>query len=329
MSERDLTPVESAGAYVPRYTISAETIGEAWDGFRARGVSEKRVPAGDEDAVTMAVEAARDAIAASDVAREELSALALGTTTPPIDEGDVGVQVAEMLGLPRSVEVSVFTQSTRAGTRALLAASRADGPALAVASDCPLGEPDDALDHAAGAGAVAFLTAESGTVDLTDVATYAQEYPGTRFRRRGSESIEEYGATTYGRDAYATAVAGAVDGLDLGGDADVEPTGVALSAPDGSLPGRGARRLPFDAEIYHLAGELGDTGAASALFGLLAAWEDGSENTVVVGYGDGAGADALVTTGTLDTDWRRTGHEITYAEYLRKRGHVLPDGGER
>lgn len=334
MSDRERTPVESVGAYVPRDTISAETIAEAWDGFRARGVSEKRVPAGDEDAVTMAVEAARDALDASDVARDDVSALALGTTTPPVDEGDVGVQVAEMLGLSRSVEVSIFTQSTRAGTRALLAASRADGPALAVASDCPRGDPDDGLDHAAGAGAVAFLTAESGAVEVADVATYAREYPGTRFRQRGSERIEEYGATTYGRDAYATAVAGAVDGLDadVGGeaaDADAEPTGVALTAPNGSLPGRGTRRLPFDAEAYHLAGELGDTGAASALFGLLAAWADGSERTVLVGYGDGAGADALLLRGTLDADWRRPGHEISYAAYLRKRGHVLSDGGER
>lgn len=314
--------IESAGAYVPRYAITAEEIGDAWDGFRARGVHEKRVLAGDEDTVTMAVEAARDALAASDVDRDDLEALALGTTTPPIEEGDVGVQVAEMLGLDTAVEVSVFTQSTRAGTRALLAAARADGPALAVASDSPVGEPNDALDHAAGAGAVAFLTAPTGSVELTETAAFAREYPGTRFRRHGSETVEAYGATSYERDAYTTAVSGAADQL------DADPDAVALTAPNGSLPGRGARALSLDADVMHLAGELGDTGAASALFSLLAAWGNGANETLVVGYGDGAGADALLMNGHLDVDWQRDSAEITYSEYLRKRGHVLPDGGD-
>ncbi|MCD2201719.1 ACP synthase, partial [Halobacterium sp. KA-4] len=74
--------IESAGAYVPRGVVSAEEIGEAWDGFRARGISEKRVPGYDEDAVTMAVEAATDALEASSVSREDVETLALGTTTP-------------------------------------------------------------------------------------------------------------------------------------------------------------------------------------------------------------------------------------------------------
>ena len=317
------TPVASVGAYVPRFTVSAETIGEAWDGFRARGIARKRVAGHDEDAVTMAVEAAERALSAADVARDELGTLALGTTTPPLDEGDVGVRVAEMLGLPRDVEVSVHTQSTRAGTRALLAASRDDGPALAVASDRPLGAPDDALDHAAGAGAVALVTAPDGDVSIRETASFAREYPGTRFRRRGSAEVEAYGATAYERDAYTSTVAGVSEAL------DAEPDAVALTAPNGSLPARGAGALPFEATGYHLADELGDTGAASPFFGLLAAWADGADETLVVGYGDGAGADAVVTAGRLDADWRRESAEITYSEYLRKRGRLRSEGGGR
>lgn len=162
-SNADLSPVAGAGAYVPRFTIEAETIGEAWDGFRASGITEKRVAGPDEDAVTMAVEAAQKALSAAGMGRDDIVTLALGTTTPPLDEGDLGIRVAEILGLPRGVEVSVHTQSTRAGTRAMLDAARAEGPALAVASDCPEGAPDDALDHAAGAGAVALVTAPTGT----------------------------------------------------------------------------------------------------------------------------------------------------------------------
>lgn len=312
--------IESVAAYVPRYRITADAIREAWDGFRARGVDEKRVTGADEDAVTMAVEAAREALDGSTRERDEIGTLALGTTTPPVDEGDVGAQVAEILGLDEGVAVAVHTQSTRAGTRALLSALRADGPALAVAADCPRGTPDDEIDHAAGAGAVAVVTSATGAATVTDVAAYTGEYSGTRFRRRGSATVETYDATAYERDAYTTTVAGVVERL------SVSPTALAVTAPDGSLPRRAGRS--FDGSVYHLASELGDTGAASALFALLAAWDAGEESVALVGYGDGASADALGVEGSLPVDWERPAEAVSYAEYLRKGGWLLPEGGE-
>lgn len=322
--------IESVGAYVPRQRITAEEIGDAWDGFRARGVEGKRVAGADEDAVTMAVAALRDAIADAGPDRASFETLAVGTTTPPVDEGGVGVTVAEILGLADDVEVIVHSQSTRAGTRALLSAVRADGPALAVAADCPRGDPDDAIDHAAGAGAVAVATgeqrssgpgtpSESGRARVAETATWAREYPGTRYRERGADAVETYGATAYEREAYTTAVEGAVGRL------SEVPAALAPTAPDGSLPGRAGGVV--DATVYHLAGELGDTGAASPLFGLLAAWDAGESTVAVVGYGDGA--DAVLVEGCSSVDWERPAVEVTYAEYLRKRGHIVSDGGDR
>lgn len=309
--------IESAGAYVPRYRVTAETIGDAWNGFRARGIAEKRVPAGDEDVVTMAVEAVRDALASSAHGRDDVTTLAVATTTMPVDEGDIGAQIAEILGLSRDVEVSVHTQSTRAGTRALLAAVRADGPALAVAADAPQATPADAVEHAAGAGAVAFVAAP-GDVTVQATASYTREFPGTRFRRRGSRTVESYGATGYERTAVTETVAGVAEQL------DGEPAAVAITAPDGRLPGRGARALPFAADPYHAAETLGDLGAASALFGVLAAWADGADEVLVIGYGDGA--DGLLLDGRLDVDWTRPAVDVSYAEYLRKREHLLQEG---
>ena len=315
-----MTAIESVGTHLPTYRITAEEIGEAWDGFRARGVAEKRVAGADEDAVTMAVAASKDAIDAASVDRSALSTLAVGTTTPPVEEGDIGATIAEILGLDERVDVAVFSQSTRAGTQALRTAVRADGPALAVAADCPRGTPDDAIDHAAGAGAVAAVTGDSGAT-VRETATYTQEYPGTRFRQRGSDAVETYDATAYERDAYTSTIDGALAEL-----SDV-PAALAPTAPDGSLPGR-AGRLVDGATAYHLADELGDTGAASPLFGLLAAWDAGEETVAVLGYGAGSSVDALVVEGSLSVDWERPPTEITYGEYLRKRGHVLSEGGD-
>lgn len=315
-----MSAIESVGTYVPRYRITAETIGEAWNGFEARGVHEKRVAAGDEDAVTMAVEAAKDALAGSTYGREEIETLALGTTTPPVEEGDIGVQVAEIIGLDGATDVAVHSQSTRAGTRALIAALRAETPGLVVAADFPLGEPDSAVDHAAGAGAVALVVGDDGA-DVVETATYTQEYPGTRFRRRGSETTETYDATAYERDAYTTVIGGAVEKL------AESPEAIAPTAPDGSMPNRAAG-VADGATVYQYADELGDTGAASPLFGLISAWEDDASPVTVIGFGDGAGADAITIDGSLSVEIDRAATDISYTEYLRKRGHILANGGD-
>ncbi|WP_247382253.1 hypothetical protein [Halorientalis brevis] len=315
--------IESAGAYTPRFRIDADAFVEAWDSFDAPGVERKAVPAADEDAVTMAVEAATDALAGSDHDRDEVIGLAFASTTPPVDEGDVAATVAEILGLDHGVETAAFTQSTGAGGRALRwGTSVPAGPTLVVAADAPRGEPDDAVDHAAGAGAVAFLLAEDGPVEIVETATYTEEFPGTRFRERGEAAVNTYDATAYEREAYGTVVAGAVEAL------DEAPTAVAPTAPDGKRPYRIARRLDGDVDVYQTASDLGDTGAASPFFGLLAAWADDRDEVTLVAYGDGASAVAGRVTGTLDATWDRETADVSYAEYARKRGHVVATGGD-
>lgn len=316
-----MSAIESVGVYVPRYRITADTIAEAWNGFEARGIHEKRVAGGDEDVVTMAVEAAKEALVASSHGRDDINTLVLGTTTPPVEEADIGVQVAEILGLDGSTEVAVHSQSTRAGTRALMAALRADTPGLVVVADCPLGDPDGAVDHAAGAGSVALLVGDAGA-EVVETATYTSEYPGTRFRQRGSKRTEKYDATAYERSAYTTVISGAVEKL------TEPPKALAPSAPDSSMPSRAAS-VVNGATAYQYADKFGDTGAASPLFGLISAWEDGVSPVTIVGFGDGAGADAVTIEGSLPVDITRSATDISYAEYLRKRGHILSDGGEK
>lgn len=318
-----MSAIESYGVYVPRYRIDSSEFEAAWGAFEARGVSEKTVLASDEDAVTMAVEAIERALANSETTRSDVEALALGTTTPPVEEGDVAAQIAEIVGLDRSVEVSAHTQSTRAGTEALAAAVDSEAlPAVAVAADCPIGAPDAAIDHAAGAGAVALLIAEDGPASVEESSSYAQEFSGTRFRQRGRLDVESYDATAFERDAYTSVIAGAFDALNCSASA------LAPTAPDGSMPYRAGRAVAADVDVYERTSSLGDTGAASPLFGLLAAWEDGKDDVVVAGYGNGASADALRLIGSIEVAWDHETTSITYDEYLRKRGHIVSgDGG--
>ncbi|MFB6131856.1 MAG: hypothetical protein ABEJ44_00440 [Halanaeroarchaeum sp.] len=270
----------------------------------------------------MAVDAARRALEESSVGRDDLSAVTLGTTTPPLEENDLAAQLVEMLGLPRTVRTTVSTQSTRAGTAALrIAMDARDGPAMAIATDCPVGNPDDSQGHGAGAGAIAMVLTDDGSATIRDAGSYAREFPGTRYRERGETTVKHYDATAYERQAYAATIAGALE--------DLDPTATALAptAPDGALPYRAANETDRSFDVYQDASSLGDTGAASPYFGLTAAWADGVEDVVVVGYGDGAVADAVEIAGTAPVSEPRETVDLAYSEYLRMRGEIVTTGG--
>lgn len=333
--------IAAVGAYTPRFRISATEFEDAWGRFDARGIDEKAVPFADEDSLTMAVEAGRRALQAGEISPDEIGLLALATTTPPLDVEDFTTRLGEMLGIPGDARRQSFTSSTRAGTQAITAGIDAifsDAPgadadtALVIAADCPRGEPHDGKEHAAGAGAAAFVLSDDGPAVVTDRAEHATAFPGTQFRRQGSETIEGLGITKYDRSAFIEAVEGAVSRL------DAEPgrfDAVAIQGPDGGMPYRAAGALGVEASAiadYATVSDLGDTGAASVPLSLSRALADGVD-TLCASYGSGAGADALVieceraVPAELDLDGDE---QVSYAEYLRLRGDVTreePDGG--
>jgi hydroxymethylglutaryl-CoA synthase len=342
----DEPKIESVGAYAPRFRVSADEFEQAWGRFHAAGVNEKAVPDADEDALTMAYEAAARALDAADRAGVDVSFLVLASTTPPVAEEDLTARLGGMLGVQHSATRHVFTGSTRAGTRALDAALSAgpwqssedhEGVGLVVASDCPRGTPDSDEDHAAGAGAAAFVLSESGDAVVRQRAEYAEEFPGTRFRRTGSETVKGLGATGYERQAFTETLAGAVEQLEVGDDSASDVDAAAVQAPNGKMPYRAAGAVGVDTETIQAGTtvhELGDTAAASVPLGIVRAIADGAETVLAASFGSGAGADALlVETGGDEVSAELAlaeGERVSYAEYLRKRGELTsgpPEGG--
>lgn len=320
-----MTAITGVGVHVPRYRLAAETVADAWGRFEAAGVETVAIAGPDEDALTMAVEAAARALDAAGIEAGDVSAATVGTTTPPLDESDLTGHFVAMLGLPATVESAVFTGSTRAGTRAIRsAAALRDGPALAVAADCPVGPPDDGIGQGAGAGAVAFLLEDDGPATIGESASVSRAYPGTRYRERGADQVRTYGATSYERRAYTETIAEAVAEL------DGEVRALAPSAPDGSMPYRAAGAIDGDVEGYQRARSLGDTGAASPFFGLLEAWAAGEDDVVVAGYGDGASVDAIRILGSVEPEERASDPvDLDYPGALRIRGDIVSQGGGR
>lgn len=359
-----MTGIRAVGAYAPRFRIDAAEFADAWGRFEASGVETKAVPDADEDTITMAWEAARRALDAGDVAGVDVDLLAFASTTPPLEEEDLAVRLGSMLGVPAGAAHHVVTGSTRAGTRALTLALDAadarpietgrasgaggedvpdagDGPGtrdapgtgLVVASDCPRGEPHDAAEHAAGAGAAAFLVGPDAPVAVVDRAEHADPYPGTRYRERGSDSLGGVDAGTYDRHAFVRPLAAAVDRVDAG-----EVDAAAVQAPDGKLPYRAAGDLGVSTDAIaarETVSELGDTGAASVPLSVARALAAGDERVLAAAWGSGAGADALVfereTGSDVPASLALDGEaSVTYAEYLRLRGEITaeePSGG--
>lgn len=331
----DAPRIASVGAYAPRLRIEAEEYREAWDEV-PRGIDRTAVPDADEDAFTMAHEAAARALSAGGYDGDAIEFLAFGTTTPPMAEEELTARLRSTLGLPAGIGTRTHTGSTRAGVAALAAGLDAGKRGLVVASDCPEGAPDEDVERAAGAGAAAFVLDDSGAT-VIDRATYADPYPGTRFRQRGETDVQGLGITPYDRTAFRETLAGAVDRLD-GGDAPADVDAAAVQAPDGDLPYRAAGPLGVDPEAIDAAEtvtDLGDTAAASAPLGLARALADGADRILVAAFGSGAGASALLIERGEDdeipADLALEGDvSLSYPDSLRRRGEITggtPAGG--
>lgn len=318
--------VLAAGAYAPPDRLRAETVADAWGRFEAAGIDATAVPAADEDALTMAWEAARRALDAGDVDAGDLGFMAFATTTPPVEEADLTARLASFLGVDGAT-THVFGGSTRAGTRALVAAlEAAPNPGLVVAADCPRGEPADAREHAAGAGAAAFVVGPDAPAPVLDRGEATAPFPGTRFRERGDDRVRGLDVTAYDRRAFREVTTAAVD--ELGVDA---PDAAAIQAPDGALPYRVADVLGTDAETVaanETVSKVGDTAAASVPLSLALALGDGPGLVLGVSVGSGAGADALLFRADepvpLAADVDARGEDLSYPATLRRRGEITP-----
>ena len=127
----------SIGAYIPRRRLqrTAIHVANSWFAPNLRGLakSEKAIVNWDEDAVTMAVDAARDCL--EDQAKEDVKALSLSSTTLPfVDRLNSGI-VKEALNLDDGIQAFDLTGGQRAGTSALMQAFASNVSQLCLAAD--------------------------------------------------------------------------------------------------------------------------------------------------------------------------------------------------
>lgn len=300
-----MSGILSAGAYVPFTRLPLALI----QGRKAKDDGpEKAVAYGDEDAVTMAVAAALDALRGFDRAR--VDAVYFASTSYALREKQGAALIAKALDLRRDVLTSDHAGSLRAGSAALEAAlhavkAGAVRTALVLASDCRMGAPRGALEARLGDGAAAFLVGDErpaaaflGSAARADELQDQWRIDGERF----SHSWEDRFVVEEGVEPNLVAVLRALcEKLAL---APGEIARAALYAHDARSLASVAKQAGIARERLQdpLIGRLGNTGAAYAPMLLVAALEQArpGERIVCASYGDGAHALAFETTAALE-----------------------------
>jgi len=290
------------GCYVPRFRIKSETIKDVWGHFAGK-IAEKAVMGYDEDTCTMAVEASKNAIKNAGVGREEISAIGVGSSSPPYALRSIAAEVAMAIGIPLDIRLLDFKESEKAGTSALLTlmdiVASKGGKGLVVGSDAPKSIASDSIENTYGASAAALVIGKDKGIAKIEGATSATiEIIADRFRKDGSTIVEDLGIPQYHQIAYVNSVQQAVSELlkELG----LKPEDfqyLFVQGHDSTEPSRVLRKIGFDKKVLttKTIGVIGDSAAASVLTGLVGILEVAKpgDRILCASYGSGSGCDAF------------------------------------
>ena len=299
--------IVSYGVYIPRFRIRVDEIARVWgdgeDVSEGLRVFEKSVPDLDEDAVTIAVEAARNALHRANVDPHRIGAIYVGSESHPYAVKPTGTIVGQAVGSSSSFTAADFEFACKAGTAAVqaclgLVSSNFIDLGLAIGADVSQGAPGDMLEYTAAAGGAAYLIGrENLAAEIEGFYSFTTDTPD--FWRREGMPYPEHGGRFTGEPAYFKHVTSAARGLmeRLGTKPDDYDYAV-FHQPNGKFPVRVADKLGFSKKQIEpglIVPMIGNTYSASSLIGLAATLDIAhpGERIFVTSFGSGAGSDAF------------------------------------
>ena len=296
------------GAYIPRYRIKVEEIARIWgedpesikNGLK---VAEKAVPNIDEDAATIAVEAARNALRMARIDPKRIGAIYVGSESHPYAVKPTGTVVAEAIEATPCLTVADYEFACKAGTAGIqncmgLVSSGMVEYGLAVGADTAQGAPGDALEFTAAAGGAAYIIGMKDTVaDFEGTYSYTTDTPD--FWRREGQAYPRHGGRFTGSPAYFKHVQNATKGL-------LEKLGLkpgdfkyaVFHQPNGKFPRAVAEALGFTQEQIKdgmLVDRIGNTYSGSSPLGLARVLDvaEAGDRILLTSFGSGAGSDSF------------------------------------
>lgn len=336
------------GAYIPRYRLAAEEVSRVWRAGQdadALPVTRKSVPGPDEDTITMAIEAATNALARAAIDPERIRAVWVGSESHPYAVKPSSTIVAQSLGIAPATLAADFEFACKAGTEAMQAAIALVGSgmgdyALAIGMDTAQGRPGDALEYTAAAGGAAYLIGPAEEAIALLEGSYSHVTDTPDFWRREYQRYPEHGNRFTGEPAYFDHVLSAARTLmdDLG----LTPADFAAAVfhqPNAKFPQKAALDLGFTRDQIRaglLAPEIGNTYSGASPLGLTRALDEArpGDRLLIVSFGSGAGSDALsfLVTEKIETVRDRApltqvyldrSVDVDYATYARWRNKIL------
>jgi hydroxymethylglutaryl-CoA synthase len=339
--------IVSYGVYIPRFRIRLDEIARVWgngeeitEGLR---VFEKSVPDLDEDTVTIAVEAARNALQRARIDPKRIGAIYAGSESHPYAVKPTATIVGQAACTSSSFTAADFEFACKAGTAALqaclgLVSSNLIDLGLAIGADVSQGAPGDMLEYTAAAGGAAYVIG-SRDVAAEIEGTYSFTSDTPDFWRREGMPYPEHGGRFTGEPAYFKHVAGAARGLLERMKSVPEDYDYAVfHQPNGKFPVRVAKMLGFSKKQIEpglIVPLIGNTYSASCLIGLAATLDIAKpgERIFVTSFGSGAGSDAFsirikdkiddIRCGALSVrDYIGDAEYIDYAMYAKHKGKL-------
>lgn len=329
------------GGYIPHWRLDRSTI-PAVTG-RGGGTGTRSVAGYDEDALTLAVEAAR-------VARRTVPTFApdlvlFSTVSPPYLDKTNATALHAALHLDPAVPAFDANGSVRAAVGALRLGLERPGTTLVVAADLRDGRPGSA-DESSGGDAAAALVVGVGDAEHPVVAEYlggaarSDEFldrwrtPGDRFSRVWEERFGETRYVPLGHAAWTA-------GLERAGITPDEVTRLVIAGPHERARGALARRLNLPAQVLadDLHETVGNCGAAQPALLLGATLEAAAPGDVIALLTLADGADALFFRATDRlaeaapampvAGQVATGEGLDYGTFLRWRGELVVEPPRR
>lgn len=297
------------GAALPRARVTVETIATLRheDPAPVAGglkLTEKTVPASDEDSVTLGVAAAQEALLRSGVRPEDIGALYCGSESKVYAVKPNAALIGGALGVGPAYYAADLEFACKAGTAAMqtvyaLVKSGLCPSGLAIGTDVAQARPGDILEYSAAAGAAAFVIGSGKNLlaEIEATCSVAADVPD--FWRNASAPYPVHQERFTGAPAYDDQITRAVNLLFKqtgAGPGDFQHA--VFHTPNGKFPLRVGRALGFSAAQLaagYVVNEIGNTYSAASLLGLVAALDvaKAGERILLASFGSGAGSDAF------------------------------------
>jgi 3-hydroxy-3-methylglutaryl CoA synthase len=316
--------VSSVGAYLPRRRLQRASVvaANAWcnPALAALAGGERTMCGWDEDSITLATEAVREAVGNTPV-----QALYLASTSFPFMDRSNAVVVAEASGLSASLRTLESAGTRRAGTAALLcgldAVRAAPGTSVVVAAaEHRVARAGTSQELSFGDGAAAVvLSNEQVLAEFVDAHTQVVDFID-QYRSEGQRGVYQWEERWIRDEGYLEIIPATVASLlERTGIAARELAHVVLPGDAGSAAVAIAKKIGCapDSIVDSLHATVGDTGAAHALLLLNQALARARPSELILVTSFGQGCDALLFRATDGIDARRA--ELGVEKWLSRR----------